>query len=78
MSLSDHGIINKPNRSKLLLCLDCLKHCQDMCFQCTYEKNCGGIIRSDCETDTKEILEDFIESETKQVEGRVTKLFLSN
>ena len=46
-----------------------MKHSQDLCFQCAYEKICGGIKRSDCETDTKATLKHLIERETKLVQG---------
>ena len=74
---------NRKKTSFTLFHQDCLKHSQDLCFQCAYEKICGGIKRSDCETDTKATLKHLIERETKLVKGRVViiifkRLFYSN
>ena len=48
-----------------------------MCFQCAYEKMCGGIKRSDCETEKKATLKHMIERETKLVQERVVLIRLN-
>lgn len=51
--------------------LDCNLHLKDLCFQCAYDKICGGIQKSDCQTVKKIIIKKKIERETQLIKGRV-------
>ena len=50
--------------------LDCVKHSNDMCFQCFYEKLCGGVASVDCDTLKKNDLKNLVSKERRLIQGR--------